>query len=103
MSRQALLLRRADLLEQVARVDRELAEIGDSDDVDALVPIGSCGIERAALRRHAREQRLVLVRIGRTTFVRRSALLRLFDLLAAEQKSSPATSPHSYLSIVGRR
>jgi hypothetical protein len=53
---------------------------------DELVPIASCGVERRALRRLARQGRLEVVRIGRKSFTTRRALAALVD---APQSAAP--------------
>jgi hypothetical protein len=64
---------------------------------DELVPLASCGVERRALRRLAREGRLEVVRIGRRQYTTRRALAGLVTLgpvgaEAGEQATDPAAA-----------
>jgi hypothetical protein len=71
--------------EALASIGRALLVLAAEPDsaaaapLDELVPVDSCGLERAARRRLERDGRLPVVKLGRRKFVRRSDVAKLVE------------------------
>ncbi len=87
----ALIARGHALLAEAARIRAQGSAV--HDDADELVPLCRSGLAVRTRRKLEREGRLPVVKLGRSKFTRRSALLALLDATTGDGPRAPGQHP----------